>query len=165
MPPPEKRRRYRVFHWYLEGADPSYTSGGWDETSRANTFMNAVSSNYPNASSWNNLGQRTDDPDAAYYKTAQDSDELNGVFQEIFDEIKTPGTSPTAVEEGFAGAGGYITFTDTLGDYMTVKGDTMTVVFANQPFAGTRQDDGTFAFAGEVPATRCMEMPNSPTSK
>ena len=134
----------------FEGADPSYTSGGWDETSRANTFMNAVSSNYPNASSWNNLGQRTDDPDAAYYKTAQDSDELNGVFQEIFDEIKTPGTSPTAVEEGFAGAGGYITFTDTLGDYMTVKGDTMTVVFANQPFAGTRQDDGTFAFAGEV---------------
>ena len=134
----------------FEGANPNHVSGGSSDTDQANTFMNAVSSNYPNASAWDTLGQRTDEEDAAYYKTAQDSNQLDSVFQEIFDEIKTPGTSPTAVEEGFAGAGGYITFTDTLGDYMTVKGDTMTVVFADEMFTGMRQDDGTFAFTGEV---------------
>ena len=41
----------------------------------------------------------------------------------------------------------------------------MTVVFADEMFTGMRQDDGTFAFTGEVSGNRCMAMPNSPTSK
>lgn len=127
-----------------------FTGANPDGSGDTNNYMNAMSSNYPNATGFNryNMGNRVED--GAYYKAASDADQLNSIFTEIFEEIKTPGTSPTAVEEGFAGAGGYITFADTLGDYMTVKGDTMTVVFANQSFTGTRQDDGTFAFTGEV---------------
>ena len=127
-----------------------FTGANPDGSGDTNNYMNAMSSNYPNATGFNryNMGNRVED--GAYYKAASDADQLNSIFTEIFEEIKTPGTSPTAVEEGFAGAGGYITFTDTLGDYMTVKGDTMTAVFADEMFTGMRQDDGTFAFAGEV---------------
>lgn len=142
----------------VEGADPS------DTGDKLNAYLNGVSSNYPEASAtgtsegsflWPtdgtlnvNLGTRAEDGD--YYKATTDADELNTIFQDIFEGIKIPGSSPTAVEEGFAGAGGYITFTDTLGDYMTVKGDTMTVVFADESFTGTRQPDGAFAFEGAV---------------
>lgn len=153
----------------VEGADPSDTS------QNVNKFMNAVSSNYPNAtathsgwqqggwgeeSGWNTLnvtwgGNRVE---GDYYKVATDAASLNRIFQEIFDEQATAAGSPTQVdtEEGFAGAnGGYITFTDTLGDYMEVKGDTATVVFANQEFTGQKSgvaDDGsyTYTFEGQV---------------
>ena len=90
----EERWHYRVFHRCFEGANPNHVSGGSSDTDQANTFMNAVSSNYPNASAWDTLGQRTDEEDAAYYKTAQDSNQLDSVFQEIFDEIKTPALLP-----------------------------------------------------------------------
>lgn len=42
----------------FNGADPSQTEPGWNpsETRQANVFMNAVSSNYPNSSAWDNLG-------------------------------------------------------------------------------------------------------------
>ena len=69
------------------GADPGVHNADddSDETVKANTFMNAVSSNYPNASSWNTLGNRAEG-DTAYYKTAADAGSLSEVFQDIFDE-------------------------------------------------------------------------------
>ncbi len=143
----------------FEGADPSDTS---DKT---NNYMNAASSNYPDATAtgtkggadneWNpsdgtlsvDFGVR--EKDADYYKATSDADELNNIFREIFEDIKTPGSSPTETTDGF-GMDGYITFTDTLGKYMEVKGDTMTVVFANEKKIGTRQEDGTiFKFEGK----------------
>lgn len=72
----------------FSGADPEQTSlPNWnvDDTDRANVFMNAVSSNYPNASSWNTLGNRAEG-DTKYYKTAADAGALSEVFQDIFDE-------------------------------------------------------------------------------
>jgi len=140
----------------FQGADPSDTSDNF------NQYMHGMSSNYPTATAEGDNGFlgifgayfRVDFGTPAekqgYYKAAEDADQLNNIFNEIFDEIKTPGSSPTEVEEGFQGAGGYITFTDTLGNYMEVKGDQMTVVFASQKFDGTRQDDGSFAFTGSV---------------
>ena len=69
-------------------ADPSNTST--DQKNRFNAYMHGVSSNYPNATAWNNLGQRADGSD--YYKAASNADDLNKIFSEIQQEITT-GTS------------------------------------------------------------------------
>uniref|UniRef100_UPI003A94FD16 Spy0128 family protein n=1 Tax=Rubneribacter badeniensis TaxID=2070688 RepID=UPI003A94FD16 len=145
----------------IQDADPN------DTASNANKFLNAVSSNYPNAtatySGWQSggwgqeSGYKTldvtwggDRVEGDYYKAATDAASLNRIFQEIFDEQLEGASSPTEVTEGFGGAdGGYITFTDKLGEYMEVKGDAMTLVYANQKFTGERQGN-SFVFGGTV---------------
>ena len=64
----------------FSGADPDDTSG------RANAYMNGVSSNYPNASSYKNLGQREQ---GNYYFAASNSQGLNEVFEDIVEEVTT----------------------------------------------------------------------------
>ena len=145
----------------IQDADPN------DTASNANKFLNAVSSNYPNAtatySGWQSggwgqeSGYKTldvtwggDRVEGDYYKAATDAASLNRIFQEIFDEQLEGASSPTEIQEGFGGAdGGYITFTDKLGEYMEVKGDAMTLVYANQQFTGERQGN-SFVFGGTV---------------
>lgn len=129
------------------------------ESTKANTFMNAVSSNYPSASSWNQLGQRVND-EAAYYKTASDSATLSQIFQDIFDESTQNVGSGSPIEEveheGADNTPGYLTFTDKLGDYMQVSGDTMTLVFADHIYTGRSTDGGaTWKFEGGT-----IENPN-----
>ena len=106
-------------------ADPS------DTTKNFNAYMHGVSSNYPNATSYRNLGSRVEKSD--YYKAATDAAELNGIFQEISDEINKGAGSPTEAVEGMANKSGYITFTDELGAYMQVDGF-KTLVFADKTF-------------------------------
>lgn len=62
----------------VDGADPE------DTTEPINQFFHAMSSNYPNASSLSNLGNRS--PDSDYYKTAADANELNDIFDKIVDD-------------------------------------------------------------------------------
>ena len=62
----------------VDGADPE------DTTQQINQFFHAMSSNYPNASSMSNLGNRA--PDSDYYKTAADANELNDIFDKIVDD-------------------------------------------------------------------------------
>lgn len=137
-------------------ADP--TANG---TSSENKFMQAVSSNYPNAtyaSSWGgyswNLGTRVDG--AAFYKTATNADELKAIFNDISKEISDAAGYPTDVTDGLEHASGYVTFTDQLGDYMKVD-DFNHIVFANQVFdAHTKNTSGnvdTYLFEGSVPST------------
>lgn len=132
-------------------ADP--TANG---TSSENKFMQAVSSNYPNAtyaSSWGgyswNLGTHVDG--AAFYKTATNADELKKVFDGISKEISDAAGYPTDVTDGLEHASGYVTFTDQLGDYMQVD-DFNCIVFANQVFkAKTKTTSGntdTYVFSG-----------------
>lgn len=135
-------------------ADPTATSS-------ENKFMQAVSSNYPNATyaysrggySWN-LGTRVDG--AAFYKTATNADELKKVFDGISKEISDAAGYPTDVTDGLEHASGYVTFTDQLGDYMQVD-DFNHIVFANQVFdAHTKTTSGnvdTYLFEGSVPST------------
>lgn len=136
-------------------ADP--TANG---TSSENKFMQAVSSNYPNAtytytSSWLgyswNLG--THAAGAAFYKTATNADELKKVFDGISKEISDAAGYPTDVTDGLEHASGYVTFTDQLGDYMKVD-DFNHIVFANQVFdAHTKTTSGnvdTYLFEGSV---------------
>lgn len=57
------------------GADPT------EIRSNANKFMHAVSSNYPDARSMGNLGDRADDSD--YYQTAATQNDLTDIFGDI----------------------------------------------------------------------------------
>lgn len=142
----------------FDGADPSITNGNSNspDTVKANTFMNAVSSNYPNASSWYDLGSRVDET-SEYYKTATDSSELNKIFEDIFDESTEDIASGSPIEEeiseGATRTPGNLTFTDQLGNYMEVTGDTMYLAFADGIHEGTSNDNGnTWHFTGSFDA-------------
>ncbi len=90
-------------------------------TSNENKFMHAVSSNYPNATSYttNSLGKRTENSD--FYKAASNADELKKVFDDISSSITSGKGSPTQIEDGYdESKSGYITFSDELGDFMQV---------------------------------------------
>lgn len=103
-----------------------------DDTSDTfNAYMHGVSSNYPKATAYDRLGSRAENSN--YYKAATDADELNGIFQQISDEINKGTGSPTETTEGMANKSGYITFTDELGAYMRVDGF-KSLVFADKVF-------------------------------
>ena len=90
-------------------------------TSEENRFMHAVSSNYPLATSYDagSLGLRAQNSN--YYQSAATASELEKVFSGISSSITTGTGYPTHIEDGFgAHETGYITFTDTLGDFMQV---------------------------------------------
>lgn len=121
-----------------------------DTTSDFNAYMNGVSSNYLNAQSYTNLGTRT--PDASYYKAATNASDLSQVFTDIFDSITTGSGGPTQVEEteGAQDTDGYITFTDTLGDYTQID-DVNAIVYGNEIFTKTdNSSDTKYYFEGEI---------------
>lgn len=126
-----------------------------NNSSKENQFMHAVSSNYPNATKYNNHGDRVDDK-YQYYKTATESGELNQVFEDIFEEIKNPGSVPTEVTGGDPMNSGYITFEDELGAYMKVDGFNE-IVFADKEFKEVKKttsgNTDTYTFSGTVDAS------------
>lgn len=144
----------------FSGAKPSDNPTN-NDTSNANKFMHAVSSNYPNASSsvsygffgtvdWSvNFG----DPvaDASYYKSATSASELEKIFEEISGSIVQTGY-PTEVHSGYGEhKSGYITFTDELGDFMQVD-DFTSVVYNGETFTNpaksTKGNVDTYSFTG-----------------
>lgn len=126
-----------------------------NNSSRENQFMHAVSSNYPKATAYNTRGDRVD-AKYQYYKTATESGELNRVFEDIFEEIKNPGSVPTEVTGGDPMNSGYITFEDELGAYMKVDGFNE-IVFADKEFTQvnktTSGNTDTYTFSGTVDAS------------
>lgn len=129
----------------FKDADPTDTT-----KSNFNRYMHGMSSNYPNATSYDSLGTRAEDSN--YYKAASSSTELNSIFAEISQDLAEP-NYPTQTESGNPAHSGYITFTDTLGDYMEVK-DLNSIVFANKNFTKkTTKTEGntvTYTFEGEA---------------
>ena len=129
----------------FSGADPSADPSippVWpiwnNESSHANHFMHAVSSNYPNATAYDNVGERAKDPadsskNADYYKAATNSDELNQVFQDIIISSTKGLAAPTHIEGNDPTQAGYVAFDDTLGDFMEVK-DFNAISFADEIF-------------------------------
>ena len=110
----------------FDGANPN--AGVQDsKTSQENKFMQAVSSNYPNATAWNTHGTRADNSD--YYKSATNADELKKVFDDISKAITSEAPHPTKIPTGYdANKSGYVTFTDELGDFMQVDGFTEAII-------------------------------------
>lgn len=74
-----------------------------DTSEKFNAYMNAVSSNYPNATTYKNLGTRVDGGN--YYMIASDSEGLSKVFDNIQQTITST--------NGYTG----VTIQDTLSEY------------------------------------------------
>lgn len=113
----------------FSGANPSadIQDLGTDEANKANKFMQAVSSNYPNATAWNAHGTRAKNSD--FYKSATNADELKKVFDDISKTITSEPLHPTKIDKGYdATKSGCITFTDELGDFMQVDGFTEAII-------------------------------------
>lgn len=112
----------------FSGADP-VADPSKKGTSDVNKFMHAVSSNYPDATSYasDELGTRTENSD--YYKSATNAEELKKVFDDISQAITSEPPYPTEIHKGYDETkSGYITFTDELGDFMQVDGFTEVVI-------------------------------------
>ena len=98
----------------FSGADP-------DSSSRSNNYMNAVSSNYPDAkvtdswgnesSNWDNLRWGIRDANGNYYLAASDADELKDVFETIGGDITSEDVDATS------------TLSDTLSEYFDFGGN------------------------------------------
>ena len=121
-------------------------------TSKENRFMHAVSSNYPLATSYDAglLGLRAQNSN--YYQSAATASELEKVFSGISSSITTGAGYPTHIEDGFGPhETGYITFTDTLGDFMQVDGfHSAQINGTSFPVAGmsTEGNTDTYTFEG-----------------
>lgn len=120
----------------FDGANPDADVNAYG-TSKANKYMQAVSSNYPLATytkpkrTWNwNFGDRPDN--ANYYMAASSADTLKKVFEDIFNSISITLAGPTHVTDK-PETDGYVTFDDPLGDYMEVK-SFEAVAFSDQVF-------------------------------
>ena len=146
----------------FSGANPNASVANSSGTSSENKFMQAVSSNYPEAtypyeSGWLGFGGSynwnfgTKAAGANYYLAASNATELNNVFADIFTSVSTPSAGPTDVT-GNPQQDGYVTFDDTLGDYMEVKGFEA-VAFAKhvfkQPTKITSGNVDTYTFTGK----------------
>lgn len=137
----------------FNGADPKAVVQD-SKTSQENKFMQAVSSNYPNATSWDTHGTRAENSD--YYKSATNADELKKVFDDISQAITSEPPYPTEIHKGYDETkSGYITFTDELGDFMQVDSFTE-VVINGTPFTKTSRtfnketNTDTYEFTGKA---------------
>lgn len=137
----------------FDGANPK-ASVQDSKTSQENKFMQAVSSNYPNATAWDAHGARAENSD--YYKSATDAEELKKVFDDISQAITSEAPYPTEIDKGYdATKSGYITFTDELGDFMQVDSFTE-VVINGTPFTKTDKtvnketNTDTYEFTGKA---------------
>lgn len=129
----------------FSGANPSagIQDVGTGEANKANKFMQAVSSNYPNATAWDTHGTRAENSD--YYKSATNAEELKKVFDDISQAITSEPPYPTEIHKGYDETkSGYITFTDELGDFMQVDG------FAEVDISGTPFTEASKTFNEET---------------
>ncbi len=135
------------------GANPSDTSAYG-----VNQALNGVSSKYPDASVDKtnpyaptiNLGEPSDEGE--FYFAANNTDELNNIFNLIRQSIESQAESPLAAGQGGSGS---ITFTDTTGAYTEVK-DFKSIVFAGVQYdqkTSSTSEDGkvtTYTFTQSV---------------
>ena len=162
----------------VSGANPDSDPTS-NYTSNINKFLHAVSSNYMDATyeyeyGWGegsyqwDLGTRTPAPEGStevpqYYYAAEDSAQLDQVFQDITTSIGQDNASGSPIEdttvEGETNPGN-LTFNDELGAYMEVAGERMQIVYADQTFtSGNRTSQSieggvvyTYPFSGTVHA-------------
>lgn len=138
----------------FDGADPSAGIQDSGKSQKENKFMQAVSSNYPNATAWDAHGARAENSD--YYKSATNAEELKKVFDDISQAITSEAPYPTEIHKGYDETkSGYITFTDELGDFMQVDSFTE-VVINGTPFTKTDKtvnketNTDTYEFSGKA---------------
>ena len=163
----------------FSGADPNANVNDYG-TSKANKYMQSVSSNYPKAtytytegSMWNPGKENWSfgDPAASanYYLAASNADGLNKVFNSIFESMTKNLAGPTEVVGDDPKNSGYVTFDDPLGDYMQVKGFEA-VAFAGGVYKKTKittstDENGktvdTYTFTDKCTGTASNAYPNT----
>lgn len=138
----------------FDGANPSAGIQDSGKSQKENKFMQAVSSNYPNATAWDTHGTHAENSD--YYKSATNAEELKKVFDDISQAITSEAPYPTEIHKGYDETkSGYITFTDELGDFMQVDSFTE-VVINGAPFTKTDKtvnketNTDTYEFTGKA---------------
>lgn len=138
----------------FDGANPSAGIQDSGKSQKENKFMQAVSSNYPNATAWDAHGARAENSD--YYKSATNAEELKKVFDDISQAITSEAPYPTEIHKGYDETkSGYITFIDELGDFMQVDSFTE-VVINGTPFTKTDKtvnketNTDTYEFTGKA---------------
>lgn len=163
----------------FDGAKPDADVNA-NETSKTNKYMQAVSSNYPEAtytytqgSMWNPGKENWSfgDPAASanYYLAASNADGLNKVFNSIFESMTKNLAGPTEVVGNNPTNSGYVTFDDPLGDYMEVK-TFEAVAFAGGVYKNTKQTRSTdsngktvdtYTFTDKYTGTASNAYPNT----
>ncbi len=154
----------------VQGADPSDDPTS-SNTSNINKFLQAVSSNYKNATyeweGWGPFGSYqwsfgTRTQDANYYYAAEDASELDQVFEDITSSItQNAGSGSPIVDNSTEGNTdpGNLVFTDQLGSYMQVTGtgagdDTIQLAYGDQVYNSTSKSTSgnvdTYHFEGTV---------------
>lgn len=138
----------------FDGANPSAGIQDSGKSQKENKFMQAVSSNYPNATAWDTHGTRAENSD--YYKSATNAEELKKVFDDISQAITSEAPYPTEIHKGYDETkSGYITFTDELGDFMQVDSFTEAIINGT-PFTKTDKtvnketNTDTYEFTGKA---------------
>ena len=130
----------------FEGADPSGNSN-------ENLYMNAVSSNYPNATSYTNLGTRAE---GTFYFASSTSSGLEGVFNTIADTV----TSNTLTANPDSEA----VLSDTLSQYfefparLSGSSSEITVKYAPATHYDTVTKTFTFGQAEDLPGGSNVEV-------
>ena len=130
----------------FEGADPSGNSN-------ENLYMNAVSSNYPNATTYTNLGTRAE---GTFYFASSTSSGLEGVFNTIADTV----TSNTLTANPDSDA----VLSDTLSQYfdfpagLSGSSSEITVKYAPATLYDTVTKTFTFGPAEDLPSGSNVEV-------
>lgn len=86
----EKKKDAEVYTFGMFSlTDPSITghvgSGTWSDAEKFNAYMHGVSSNYPAAQSYKNLGTRAEN--SAYYMGAKSSNEATAIFNSVINKL------------------------------------------------------------------------------
>lgn len=125
-------------------ANPNNTSTNWNN--RFNAYMHAVSSNYPNATAWNRLGNRADN--SSYYKAATDAGQLNNIFESIYQEItKTAEYADVTIHDRLSS---WVVSSDSASENGEPAGFTYTKTRKGQTTAWADAPEATVAADGTV---------------
>lgn len=135
------------------GSDPNADVKLVSGRENTNRFMQAVSSNYPDASSYSGtLGKKAS---SQYYLSAANHDELERSFDYIFKTMDGGSGYPTETDPAHPDSSGYVSLHDTLGAWMSIP--SAPVLNANGknylPVSSRQEGDTiTYSYQGMVPA-------------
>lgn len=115
-----------------------------DTSTSTNAYMNALSSNYPNATSYNNLGTGKND---GYYKTVTASEDLSKIFEEISESV---GKTEVQLDDKSV-------IKDIMGDGFVLKNGVSKVEVSEVPYSG-RDNHGNRVFGEPISITDDMKV-------
>ncbi len=128
----------------LSGADPSADPTS-RSTSRVNKYMQAVSSNYPNAVSYTSLGEGN--YLKGYYKAATSSSELSSIFADIFNDISQEQTvTDVSITDHLTGMTATALVDGKADNFTYTKTDADGNTFALENFPPASFSDGTITW-------------------